>query len=348
MRIIPPAAFDARRGGLLACLALLSTCGGPTRYPVRAAPRDWSAHPAIVTRDAPVDAPVYAVSDAHGGYARLAAILARHGVIAAVPVEPGDAQWAAGHAVLVVAGDMIDKGPSSLEVLEFVRALEADAPASGGAVIATLGNHEAEFLADPLNDKADADDGVDPELRARHIDPMSLADGSDPRGQWLRDRPFGARVGPWFFSHAGNTGGRTLVALESALRAGVAANDYADPAIIGDDSILEARDWWTASTDVVTANARALGVAHFVFGHTPTALGPRGAIAVAAQGALFRIDCGMSPAVDDSTGALLRIRVEGGRDVVESLTVDGATRLVWRSAALAMDRSAFGKAPRAS
>ena len=49
---------------------------------------------------------------------------------------------------------MIDKGSSSLEVLDFVMALQADAKKGGGTVIVTLGNHEAEFLVDPNNSKA--------------------------------------------------------------------------------------------------------------------------------------------------------------------------------------------------
>lgn len=315
----------------LAAFVLITSCETQPAGYALAAPRDWAAHPAIENLPAPSDAPLYAVSDVHGGYDRLVALLARHGVIAAAPASPAAARWAAGHAVLVVTGDMIDKGPSSLEVLDLVRALEADARAAGGRVIATVGNHEAEFFADPMNDKADADDGIDPEARAHGLDVMALASGRDPRGAWLRERPFGARVGRWFFSHAGNTAGRTVAQLEAALRAALSANDYRDAEIVGAGSIVEARDWWTSSNTVVATQARALDVDHFVFGHTPSALGARGAIAVAADGALVRIDCGMSPNVDDSRGALLRVRVDGGREVAESLGADGAVRVVWRA-----------------
>ena len=101
---------------------------------------------------------------------------------------------------------------------------------------------------------------------------MALANGSDPRGRWLRERPFGVRVGQWFFSHAGNTGGRIVAALEATLR---------------------------------------------------------GAIALDANGALLRIDCGMSPGVDDSHGSLLRVRLDGGHEVAEALTPDGHVRVLW-------------------
>jgi len=319
--------FDGARIALVV-LALVR-CGAPDRYPVVSGPRDWAAHPAIVSREAPVDAPIYAVSDVHGGFARLVALLSRHGVVAGTAADPAGLRWRGGAAVLVIAGDMIDKGPSSLEVLELARALGEDARASGGEVIALFGNHEAEFLQDPLNSKADADDGIDPELRAHRIDPMAIANGSDPRGRWLRERPFGARVGAWFFSHAGHTGGRSIAALEDALRTSVNAQDYTGAETVGDTSIVEARAWWLTTS--AAASARALGVEHFVFGHTPAALGARGAIATAEQGRLFRIDCGMSPGVNDSQGALLRVRLDGGREVAESLGPDGTVRLLWRA-----------------
>ena len=45
---------------------------------------------------------------------------------------------------------------------------------------------------------------------------------------------------------------------------------------------------------------------------------------------LFRIDCGMSPDVDDSKGKLLRIRSDAGSDVAESLDATGKVEPVWR------------------
>src|SRR5262249_26234507 len=154
------------------------------------------------------------------------------------------------------------------------------------------------------NDKATKDNGVDQEIRARGLSPVGVANGSDPRGVWLRDRPFGARVGAWFFAHAGNTKGRTIAQLEQALRAGVLAHDYDDREVIGSDSILEARGWYNGDAATASRYASAVGAKHIVFGHQPDALGPRGEIAIGFGGALFRIDCGMSPDVDDSHGRM--------------------------------------------
>jgi hypothetical protein len=270
------------------------------------------------------------MSDVHGGYDRMVALLVAHHVIAGSPATPEAVQWSGGSSVLVVAGDLMDKGPAPLEAIDLLRTLEPQAATAGGRVIFTLGNHEAEFLDDPENDKATKDDGVDQEIHAHGLSPVGIANGSDPRGVWLRDRPFAARIGAWFFAHAGNTKGRSVQDLEQAFRAGILAHDYDDAEMIGGDSILESRGWYDGDSITASRYADAVGAQHIVFGHQPDAIGPRGEIAVGFGGALFRIDCGMSPGVNDSQGKILRIRHDGGMDVAESLDPDGSVREIWR------------------
>ena len=318
---------------LAACASALlvadcQTAHTRTPYAVVSAPRDWEAHPAVVEIDpAPT---LFALSDVHGGYERMVALLVRHAIIEGSPASPGAVHWSAGNGVLVVTGDLMDKGPSSLEAIDLLRALEASAAAVGGRVVVTFGNHEAEFLDDPENDKATGADGVDRELAAHGLDPLTLANGSEPRGVWLRDRPFAARVGRWFFSHAGDTHGRSVAQLDAVFRSGVAAHDYDDAEIVGPASILESRGWYASDPTIGARYAQAVGAKHVVFGHQPDALGPAGSIAVAQGGALFRIDCGMSPDVNHSEGAMLRVRVDAAVDVAESLEADGTVRELWR------------------
>ncbi len=307
-----------------------SQSGGRERSVGGPSARDWKSFPAIV--DAPATPTLYALSDVHGGYDRLAALLTSNHVLSKAPSSSTDAHWGAGNATLVVTGDMIDKGPSSVEVLDFLMALQADAKKSGGRVIVTLGNHEAEFLVDPLNSKASGSAGIDGELATKGVMPSAVTSGSDPRGAWLRVLPFGARVGSWFFSHAGDTQGRTTTVLEATLEAAVNAHaDYNDPEIVGPTSILESRSWYL---DAATAaqNAAALGVKHIAFGHDPSALGPKGMIAVSPDHILLRVDCGMSPGVDYSTGMMLRVTQQGTKDVVEELNATGQAKALFTSA----------------
>jgi hypothetical protein len=279
----------------------------------------------------PAPATLYALSDVHGGYDRVTALLLANGILSKAPSSSTDAHWGAGAATLIVAGDMIDKGPSSVEVLDFFMALQADAKKAGGLVIVTLGNHEAEFMVDPTNSKASGTDGIDAELTTKGLAPASLASGSDPRGAWLRLLPFGARVGGWFFSHAGDTGGRSVAALETALEAAVTTHaNYNDPEIVGASSILESRDWYSGKSTAST-NAAALGVKHIVFGHDPNAIGSQGKIAVDGTNMLLRIDCGMSPDVDYSTGMILRVTQQGTNDVVDQLDATGKVKSLFVS-----------------
>ncbi len=309
--------------------ASVTGCGGPScpAADVGAA-RDFTTSPAIL--DQPTFTRLLALSDIHGGYDRMVQLLMRAGLLAAVPSSPTAVEWSGGDVTLVVIGDLIDKGTQSIEVIELLRALEVSAATRGGHVIVTLGNHEAEFLADPYNSSADA---FDSELTANGLDPCVIAT-TDERGTWLRSRPFGARVGDWFFAHAGQTHRRTVAELETVLQAGLIANDFRDREITGADSLLEARDWWTTPAGIAKDNADALSVAHIVFGHTPDALGPRGAIATGENGLLFRVDVGMSPAVDDSAGALLQISRDGSGEVATEVRADGVRRELWRGPSL--------------
>jgi hypothetical protein len=250
-------------------------------------------------------------------------------VIEAVPASPAATRWAAGGAALVVVGDLVDKGPEGLEVIEALRALADDASTKGGAVVVLLGNHEAELLADPQNGKAEGKDGIDVELRHDGLDPTTFA-RSDPRATWLAARPFAAKIGDWFFAHAGDTGGKSAAELARAVEDGFGAHGWSDAAVTGESSVLESRDWWSGDTDIGARYAAALGVRHIVFGHDPHALGADGAIAASADGALLRIDCGMSPDVDYSEGALLRITHAGADDTAEALLPDGSSVLLWK------------------
>ena len=288
---------------------------------------DWALHPAIAVRDAP-DV-IYAVSDIHAGYDRVVALFLANGILADVPTGPDEARWGAGNATLVVIGDMIDKWSESVEVLDLVRALEDDAPSHGGEVLTLLGNHEAEFLADPKNKKADASDGIDAELDELGVKPRQFASTDDPHGAWLQALPFGALVGSWFFCHSGDSQGLDVPALEALLEQALEHHGWGAKDIVGDSSILESRDWFGADSATAAGYVEALAAEHIAFGHDPGALGPKGEIAVGPDAVLFRIDTGMSPGVKESKGYLLRVSRGAGGDTVEALDHDGRSAVLY-------------------
>jgi hypothetical protein len=251
-------------------------------------PRDWNAHPAIIEIDDADE--IYAVSDIHGHYDAFVELLTANHLIAG-------SRWTGGKAILVIAGDLIDKGAQSLQVIDLVRALEKSAPASGGRVVTTMGNHEAEFLADPKNDKATSTGedaiGIDNQLD----DPLALARGTDKegRGKWMSSLPFGVRIKKWFFSHGGNTGKRSMHDLQKKLEQSIDDHGYADDDITGNDSILEAQKWFgdPDHDDAGRDEADALGVEHMVFGHDPGAFGDNDNVAATKNGVLYKIDSAM-------------------------------------------------------
>ena len=331
------------------------------------APRDWSQNPAIVELDTSSDVVVYAIGDTHGDYQRLIDLLVKGGIInsaSRIPFHWRDVTWKAGNAVLVCTGDMMDKGFNSVEVLQLFMHLRNIAPDAGGKVIVTMGNHEAEFLANPTDTNTKAAQFL-AELKnlksigVQNMDPAMVANGTDSLGlgQFLRSLPFAARVNDWFFAHAGNTNAnnmpdaarhpRSLEDLRLFLETDVTSNGYGGQSLSNSDSLLEARlddPWWEKKPESRQDSENRLRkyvfalspqVQHLVVGHKPgnvkfngDAKRAQGIMVSRCAGLLFLIDCGMSSAVGYSTGALLRIRP----DDAYSIRFDGNVRkeeLLW-------------------
>jgi Calcineurin-like phosphoesterase len=296
--------------------------------------RDWDRHPAIVSIDAATE--VYAMSDPHGQYAIFSKLLANNHLIdIGNAPNPSKVRWTGGAAILVIAGDLIDKGPDSLKVIDLVRAIEASAKASSaGRVVTTMGNHEAEFLQDPYNNKATTGGsgatGINSELERAKIDPETLVAGTDSagRGAWVSNLPFGARIGRWFFAHGGNTQGMSVERLTKKLQNSVNNNGYDDKDITGKDSILEAQKWYGNHNDPEAGQweAEKLGVDHIVFGHDPGAFGEQGRIRFSGNKILAKLDTAMGLQEKEGAGKAFMLHITlkpQGKDTAEVLDIDG-------------------------
>lgn len=331
------------------CIALvLAFCGSLANGAPKAA-RDWTKHPAVIQVDTTED--VFAVGDAHADPDRLVGVLVAAKIIDAKPKEFNEVKWAAGRSVLVMTGDMIDKWHNSLGVIELLRALQTSAAASGGQVIITMGNHEAEFLADPHGDKTKE---FGDELKAAGLKRNDVANCEGDLGKFLCELPIAARVNDWFFSHAGNTNNQTIQALSAAIEAGFAKDGFATKELIGDNSILEARlndkgpkglpwfDKGSLKTDpqiLLTGYATALGVHHIVQGHQPGNVEfPDGKKrkkddVFQRYGLLFLIDTGMSQGVDGSQSKGGALRITGGtKQKAIVICANGKEQMLWDSA----------------
>jgi len=310
--------------------------------------RDWAKYPAIVQIDTSED--IFAIGDVHGDYDRLVKLLATAKIIEG-PASPEAVKWIAGKSVLVFTGDLIDKGPHSMQVVRLAASLCRAAADSGGQVITLMGNHEAEFLADPTEKKV-KDFAQD--IRGAGLKPADVAACREDVGQFLCSLPFGARVDDWFFSHGGNTGGRTISHLAADLQNGVSKDGFGSSQLVDANSMLEARigeegpagkSWFEVESPqqnaehLLSSYVAALGVDHLVQGHqhqkTVFEDGQRRRAGQMFQwhGLLFLIDVGMSQGVGNSHGAVLHIRHVNKKETGEEAFVidaDGSETSLWK------------------
>ena len=244
---------------------------------------------------------IVAISDVHGEYAHVQTLLHNAGII-----DTHD-HWTAGKTLMVVVGDSIDKGPKSVEVLRLWMSLQTEAKAHHGLLIVLLGNHEAEFLADPSDDKSAK---TRDDAKENHLTTADLTDPGRPLGAFLRGLPIAARIGKWVFCHAGWIPDQPWPAFAEQVRSTLNAGHYGAELILGDDSILvkksgpAGKKWWQSPHEVRELERRldADGFAGVVFGHRPLGLDIRNNVGESKDGRIFKIDSGMAPLDKEDKG----------------------------------------------
>ncbi|WP_198246808.1 symmetrical bis(5'-nucleosyl)-tetraphosphatase [methane-oxidizing endosymbiont of Gigantopelta aegis] len=118
---------------------------------------------------------IYAIGDIQGCYDSLRRLLDK------IAFDPG-------HDQLWFAGDLVNRGPKSLETLRFIKSL-------GDAAICVLGNHDLHLIATAVNQrKLKAKDSLGPVLAAPDCDELI---------HWLRHRPLLHRDKGFNLLHAG-------------------------------------------------------------------------------------------------------------------------------------------------
>ena len=176
-----------------------------------------------------------ALGDLHGSLRAFRTILTAAGLI------DGDA-WRGGRSILVQLGDVIDRGPRSVETYEFLADLQSRAKRGKGEVVRLLGNHEVSLLEGDFG----LADIPHPEKMAERIRTDVLAG---------KVHAAYSHAG-WFFSHAGIT-----YPLLQRLRSDMRAES-------------ETRKRFTLRRLTAHINARFVdAVAHGVFTHPMFAVG---------------------------------------------------------------------------
>ena len=287
---------------------------------------------------------IVALSDVHGMLDTLKVLLA------AADVTDAQGNWNilttrgnnidAKKTLLIVVGDSIDKGPESLKVLSLFMELSDQANRVGGRVIHLLGNHEAEFMS-KLKSDGKAKDLIQ-QIAANGLKVKKFLNG-DPMGAYLRSLPLAARVGNWFFAHAGFYQAENWSEFKQQSKALLQAGNYSDPIITGNDSVLEAKDWWKDESKVRSVfdafnlsfnpTSKQNSILGVVFGHQHSAFGLDMDVGarLAASKMLIKLDSGMPPIAGgglNSTGQLVEFAIpeelsQNGQPHLNKVGADG-------------------------
>ena len=168
----------------IGCVLLLVTAWQP------AVAQDWSW--SDVGR-------VVAIADVHGASDSMLRTLRNASVI-----DDAD-RWIAGDTHLVVVGDLLDRGPDSRAVMDFLIRLEREAATAGGRVHVLIGNHEVMNLVGDLR-------YVSAEEYAAFADEETAAERQRGFNAWKQRQPgdaedavlretFDTQFPPGFFAH---------------------------------------------------------------------------------------------------------------------------------------------------
>jgi len=249
------------------------------------------------------------LGDIHGYLETFRDLLTRAGLL------EGDS-WRGGRTVLVQLGDVIDRGPDSVETYEFLARLQSRAGKGRGRVVRLLGNHEVSLLEGFY----DFTNFPQPEALAERIR-QDVAEGK-VQAAFARNN--------WLFTHAGLhlnllqrirsdmqqgtpqrfTPRRLARHLNQRFRDTVLAGDYSDPIF----AVGKARGgeeetggiFWADFDEELATPARAPRI-HQVFGHTPE--GYKGArFRRTSDGRRINIDIGIA---EDHGGNLGYLEILG-------------------------------------
>jgi len=94
---------------------------------------------------------IVAVGDLHGDFAAWRAIAQAAGLV------DGKGRWTGGATVFVQTGDVVDRGPDGLKIIEDLMRLQREAARAHGRVVTLVGNHEAMNMTGDLRYVSAAD-----------------------------------------------------------------------------------------------------------------------------------------------------------------------------------------------
>lgn len=143
---------------------------------------------------------IVAISDIHGAYGAMLETLQSAAVI------DDTLTWVAASTHLVIVGDVLDRGPDSRQVMDFLMRLEEEAAAAGGRVHVLIGNHEAMNISGDLRYVATAEyaafaDDETPEEREQWFSEYQVKRAEPGRDEQTVRDDFERRFPSGYFAH---------------------------------------------------------------------------------------------------------------------------------------------------
>lgn len=161
---------------------------------------------------------VYTIGDVHGEYKKLLHLLHGNNII------DKEHRWCAGDATLWFIGDLVDRGPDGIGVIDLIMRLQTEASAAGGSVGSLMGNHDLMLLAAYRLGRRSTGLGSSFIRRWRQSGgkQKDIASLTKAHLDWLSQLPFLTCVNDTLLIHADSPFylqyGRTLEDTEQALR----------------------------------------------------------------------------------------------------------------------------------
>ena len=226
-----------------------------------------------------IDQSAFAVGDVHGCIAPLREALSQAGFI------DGHDRWCAGDARLWFLGDLTDRGPDGVGVLDLVMSLQRQAVDLGGEVGCLLGNHELMLLAAHLPEGSTRHSPQTEELAQQMFRERWVGNGGRESDSarltlehlaWIAGLPAMVLLGEHLMMHADTLGYRNYGGSVEEVNAAVAAvlADPVDVEEIDELTHMMTKRFAFASDDGEAASGflAEYGGRQVVHGHSPVPL----------------------------------------------------------------------------
>ncbi len=212
---------------------------------------------------------IAAISDIHGQNSLALDILQKHKVI------DKNSNWNFGKGVLIVVGDIMDRGPEVMETMWLVHRWTIQARKAGGAVAVIIGNHEALVLDGQLgylNTK------YNNTAKALGTSYEKLFTNDYVLGKWLRSLPLMVKINDSLFVHGGVSPEVMAKGLTMEQVNQITFDKYKNEKVVSKDlqKVLSSLIWYRGyfakekgcPDSVVTATLKAYKAKRIIVGHT--------------------------------------------------------------------------------